>query len=109
MEPIQIVVVIFVIFAYSRVILRFKDKVLSGYEFLFWSSVWISIIIVALLPRITSWFSNLFGIGRPIDFVIYSSITILFYIIFRLYVKIEGLEQDVTKIVRSITINRRKK
>jgi len=109
MEPIQIIIVLFVIFAYSRVILRFKDKSVSGKEFIFWSIVWISIIVVALMPGITSFFSNLFGIGRPIDFVIYLSIIVLFYLVFRIYVKLESQDQDITKIVRNVAIKRRKK
>lgn len=109
MELIQIIVIIFVLFAYSRVILRFKDKVVTANEFIFWSVIWISIIIVALVPSITSWFSDLFGIGRPIDFVVYLSIILLFYLVFRIYVKLESVEQDVTKVVREITIKRRKK
>jgi len=109
MEPIQIIAVLFALFAYSRAILRFKDKKITGKEFLFWSIIWISIIIVALLPGVTSWFSNLFGIRRPIDLGIYASIIILFYLIFRMYVKLEGVEQDITKVVRNMAMKKEKR
>ncbi|MBU1854341.1 MAG: DUF2304 domain-containing protein, partial [Nanoarchaeota archaeon] len=53
--------------------------------------------------------SGFFGIGRPIDVVIYASIIVLFYLIFRMYVKIESMEQNITKVVREVTINNPKK
>ncbi|NQU98272.1 DUF2304 family protein [Candidatus Woesearchaeota archaeon] len=109
MEAIQIIAIIFALFAYSRAILRYKDKKITNKEFLFWTIIWVSMIIVAIIPIVASWFSNLFGIRRPVDFMIYASIIILFYIIFKIYVKIESLEQDFTKIVRNLAIKKNKK
>ncbi|MFH1770954.1 MAG: DUF2304 family protein [archaeon] len=109
MEPIQVIAIIFAIFAYSRVILRFKDKKMSNLEFLFWSIIWISIIVFASIPQVVNSLANVFGIERPIDLVVYVSIVLLFYLMFRIYVKIESHEQDITKIVRTVAIKESKK
>ena len=95
---IQILAIIFAVFALSRAFLRFKDKKVSTKEFLFWSVIWIAVIVVALLPRITGIISSLLGVGRGVDIIIYISIIALFYLIFRVYVKIDSLEQNISKV-----------
>lgn len=109
MEWIQIILIIFAVFAYSRAILQFKKKSINTGEFLFWSILWISVIITGVFPNWISTVSSLFGVGRAADFMIYLSIIALFYLMFRLYVKMDKLNQEQTKLVREIAINRAKK
>ena len=109
MEVIQILVILFVIFAYSRVLLRLRDKQMRAGEFIFWTIIWAAVIVVAILPAITGWLSNKVGIGRPIDIAVYVSIVLLFYLIFRMYVKFEKLDQNITKLVRTVAIEKEKK
>ena len=106
MEMIQILIVLFALFAYSRVVARTKDKKVSFNEFIFWSVLWIGIIAVALVPSVTSPFASLFGIGRGADFVVYLSIIALFYLIFRVYVKAEKIEKNITRLVREISLKK---
>lgn len=108
-EPIQVIIIIFALFALSRTILRFKDEQITTLEFIFWSLVWIIGSIIVLNPNSTFYLANLFGIQRGVDVIVYISIVILFYLIFRIYVKIEKLEQDLTKIVRELAIGKDKK
>lgn len=107
MEIIQILIVLFALFAYSRVVARTKDKKVNQKEFLFWSIVWIGIIIVALIPGISGLFADFFGIGRGADFIVYIGVIVLFYLMFRLYVKAEKTEKDITKLVREIALNKK--
>ncbi len=74
---------------------------------MFWGLLWTGVIVVALVPNITYFFSNLFGIGRGIDLAIYLSIILLFYLIFRMYVKVDKIEENVTKVVREIAIRKK--
>jgi len=107
MVIIKIVVTLFALFALSRAILRFKKKEISKKEVLWWSLLWLTLIIVALLPGFTTFFANLFGIGRGADVVLYASVIILFYLIFKIYVKIEQVEKNLTKIVRKLTLKKK--
>ena len=106
---IQIVVIIFVIFALSRAFLRFKDKKISNMEFIFWLLLWIAVLTVVFKPEITNIFANYLGIERGIDVVIYLSILVLFYLMFRLYVKIDVMEKNITKVVRKDAIEKTKR
>ena len=105
MELLQILAILFALFALSRAILRVKDGNLSIHEFLFWNVIWIAVLIFAFVPGISTLLANLFGIGRGVDFLLYISVVVLFYLIFRLYVKTEKTEQEITRLVSHIALN----
>ena len=113
MQPIQIIAIIFALFALSRVILRAKDKKLTTKEFIFWLFIWIALIIIAFFPEVSIFFADMFGLRRGMDLLIFASIGILFYLVFRLYIKLEEQEREITKVVREIAIkeanNKKKK
>ncbi len=101
MTPISIMIFVFSLFALSRVILRSKDKSISFRESIFWVLIWITIAGLTIFPQITDKISTVVGIGRGVDATFFVAIIFLFYIIFRLYVKIDQLDRDIT----SLTIN----
>ena len=109
LKVIAILAIAFALFALSRALLRYKDKKISLREFSFWSVIWIGIMVLSVFPEALSTISKYFGIERPIDLVVYGSIVLLFYLIFRLYVRIEQTDQSITKLVRMIAIERGKK
>jgi len=104
MEVIQIIITLFGLFALSRAVLRFKDNKLTRNELLFWMMIWIAVITIPLIPNLTSRVSNLFGIGRGMDMIVYISVVALFYLMFRLYVKVESVQKEITSVVRKISI-----
>ena len=106
---IQLLALVFVGFAASRVILRAKDKKISITELFFWLAVWTVLILVVFFPGLTSPAADFIGVGRGNDVIIYVSIGLLFYLMFRLYVKIEEIQQDITQVVRMTAINEKKK
>jgi len=105
---IQILLILFAVFAWSRAFLRMRGKDISIGEFSFWSVIWSTIIVIGLFPKIISHLSELVGIGRGTDLAIYVSILLLFYLMFRLYVKVDSQTIEITKLVRVIAINNAK-
>ena len=101
--------IIFAVFALSRVILRFKERAVSFRELIFWSVLWLAMILIAFLPGISGFIANIFGIGRGVDVLVYVSIIVLFYVLFRLYVKLDSMEQEITKLVRIVSLEKVKK
>lgn len=100
----QIIGIVFAVFALSRAVLRFKDHSIKGNELVFWTVIWGGVICVALFPSIFVTLSKLLGIGRGVDTLIYTGIIILFYLFFRMYVKVEAQQKEMTKLVREIAI-----
>lgn len=101
---IQILLIMFALFAWSRAGLRLRDNSIRVFEFVFWSFIWAGVIVFAAVPYALQWISDLFGIQRATDFAIYVSIVVLFYLVFRLYVHLDKQDQAMTKLVREIAI-----
>jgi hypothetical protein len=105
---IQIFIVAFVIFAASRSILRFREGALGRGELALWLLFWSAVGVAALLPRVTEWFARLLGVGRGVDAAIYVSIILLFYLVFRIFVRLDKIDHDLTLLVRRETLDRRR-
>jgi len=100
----QIILTLFLLFALSRVMLRYKSGEVSFRSLLFWTGIFGLAIISVLFPDITSEVANKAGITRGVDAVVYTSIALLFYLVFRLYVYLEDIRHDITSIIGKISM-----
>ncbi len=73
---------------------------LSARAMFFWMLLWICADVAVLIPNATTIIANILGIGRGTDLVLYLFVVITCVILFRLHVKIETLQRDITKVVR---------
>ena len=101
---IQIAAGIFLIFAISRLWLGFKHRTISSNGFIFWSIIWSVALISIINPNSTAIVARLLGIGRGADVIIYTSIVLIFYLIFRTQVMIEDLRHEISNLVRKIAL-----
>lgn len=104
MELIQVLGILFALFAISRVMMQIRRNAMSVESGLFWVFIWISVMLVVVFPDFLGYLANLVGVGRGVDVLIYLGIVALFYLIYTSYTKIENLEREITKIVREIAI-----
>ena len=86
-----------------------SDPPLPLVWFGFWAFFWVIASVVTLLPQTTTVAARLVGVGRGADFVLYLSVIALFYLIFRLFVKIEDLELEITRLVRKLALEESEK
>jgi len=105
---IQIFGIIFIIFATSRLYLRYKDKSLTASAALVWGVLWVLVSYFLIFPSSSSSLALSLGIGRGADLIVYVSIVVVYYLLFKIYVKIEQMNEDVTKLVRSIALEKKK-
>ncbi len=101
---IQFLIIAFVLLVISRIILSFKRRKISFKSLLFWLGLWLAISIVFLLPQITDYLAKMLGFWRGADVAVYFSILLIFYFIFRMFVKFEKIESDITTIAREIAL-----
>lgn len=101
---IQVIAAIFTLFALSRAYLRFKERKLSSFAFIFWMLVWVAGVLAILLPDVTTRIAKIFGIGRGVDVILYASIVIIFYLLFRIYIKIEDTQREITELTRKVAL-----
>ncbi|EHP89187.1 DUF2304 domain-containing protein [Methanotorris formicicus] len=107
MEIIQIFGILFALFAMSRVILQIRNRNMGLDEGIFWLFVWILVVVVLVFPQTLSCLAGVLGVGRGVDAIIYLSIVVLFYLIYRMYARMEHLEREITKVVREVAIKDR--
>lgn len=98
MSLIKILTVLFVIFAGSRVILRFHDKAIGYMSFFFWSGVWTAVLLVVFRPTLADRVATLFGISQGVNAMFFFAIILIFYLLFRLYIKLDNLDQLITQL-----------
>lgn len=107
--PIQIIFLLFLVFAASRALLRLKEGNITPASFLFWSGIWVLATFSVVKPEFTTFFAKVIGIGRGTDAVIYASIILIFYLIFRINVMMENLRNEITRLTTKIAIDRKPK
>lgn len=79
---------------------RARSGAISRAETVLWSTLWMGAAAVTLRPDLASRFAALIGVGRGVDAVLYAAVVGLFYLIFRIYLRIDKLERDITSLVR---------
>ncbi len=106
---VQLLLIVFLGFALSRVVLQFKSHRMKNTEFGFWAVLFTTSIFVVAFPNETTKLAKLLGIGRGVDLAVYASIVTLFYLVFRIYIYIEDLRHDMTELVRKIALEKKTK
>ncbi len=96
----QLLFLLFSLFAIVAVIKRRKEDAMSNLGTAFWIFFWILADMVVFFPDSTTLFANRLGIGRGTDLVTYVSFALIFFVLFRLHVKLHEIERDITTIVR---------
>ncbi len=106
MNIIQYILLLLIIFVIHRIWTRWHNREISRREWLGWSLFWLAAGISVLLPKTTDLVAGKLGLasGRGVDLIVYISIPLIFYILFRLLVKIDNLEQNITKITRHLSL-----
>jgi hypothetical protein len=104
MYLIQILLVLFFVFALVKVVIRYRKGEVSERGLGFWVSFWLLSAAVVLRPNSTAYFAKIVGIGRGADLVVYCSVALLFFIIFRLMITVNRLERQITVLTREIAL-----
>lgn len=104
MKPAQLLLLAFVLAALAKAIHSYRGRRMPPLDFLFWMLVWLGTAAIIIVPEATSFVAHLLGIGRGADLIIYLSLLISFYLMFRLYMALARLEQAITALVRALAL-----
>ena len=102
----QILILIFVAFVIFKSVKRLTKKEISFWLFLFWVSIWVFVALVSVFPVIIEKAAEFVGIGRGVDLVVYTAVFALFYLMFKIYVRVNKVEKEISQIVRKIAIDK---
>lgn len=101
---IKVIITIFILFVLSRVFLKYKKREITVREFLVWLIFWLLVLVATFWPRWTDLAANVVGVGRGADLLIFVSIIVLFFAVFKIIVKLKKIEREVTTIVRKVAL-----
>lgn len=105
----QIIATIIVLLLFIKVFFNLRSNKITIQRFFFWIILGIILILIVYFPEFVIYSANLVGIERAKDLPIYISITLLFYLIFKIFGKLESIERDITTIVKEISLGEKKK
>lgn len=103
----QILAIIIIVFFLARIFWQRKNNALSQSEFNFWLIFWfLALLAIIFLKKIDALVADLGFSGQGIDVLFYLAVIILFYFIFRLRLRMEKIEKNITKIVQEIALKK---
>ncbi len=104
MSLIQIIILVIVLIVWWRLYARLKSDELTLREFVEWFLLWLMAAVVVLVPEAASYLAFQVGVGRGSDLVTYLALLLVFYLIFKLFLRLEKFERQLTAIVRELTL-----
>ena len=102
--PIQIILIILFLLAIIKVIGRFRAHDLSWQAMALWILFWLGGIVIVSIPDSTFIVARLLGVQRGVDVVIYAAFILVFFILFRLLLKLERLQKEITVLNKEISL-----
>jgi hypothetical protein len=101
----QIFSVVLAGIAISKSYVDFRAKVESLPIFIFWIVTWIMIVVIALFPSIIDLLISSFGGGRTgLGTFFGMALVFLFFIVYRMYLKIERIERNLVKTIQEFAL-----
>ncbi len=107
LEPFQILMIVVGVFGIVRAIFLFRQRRITFGWLIFWGVIFAGLAVTSFVPAVSYYVSKPLGIERGMDLVIYLAILLLFYLVFKLLLKIEKLEQNITELVRAISLKKK--
>jgi len=106
----QIIALIIIAFILARLFWQKQKEKISASEFIFWLVFWcVSALAIIFLKWIDLVVSDLGFSSTGINFLIYLGMVLLFYLIFKINLKLEKMDREITKIVREEALKNRNK
>ena len=84
---------------------RYLNEKQSLPTVILWTILCLFVIAFSIFPSFSERFARLLGITRGLDFIIIALFVVMSYVIFRLFIKIDYLEDEINKIVKEVALN----
>lgn len=101
---IKIIILFFILFVLLRTVARFVKKEIRPRELLAWLIFWAAVGAAVILPQTTDILAQQVGVARGADLLVYISVLVLFYAVFKVLVKLEKIDRQITEIVRAVAL-----
>jgi|AntRauTorckE6833_2_1112554.scaffolds.fasta_scaffold00072_67 hypothetical protein len=101
----QIIALVLIIILITRLSLLKKKGKIQSNEYIFWMIFWsLAGLAMLFLKQLDNLLMDFGFSGSGINFLLYLAVLFLFYLIFRLRLKILDLDTKITKLLREIAL-----
>ena len=101
---IQYVLILAFLAAFALTWRRSRQSALGRTAAILWSVFWVAASVLVLRPEFATAMAAWLGVGRGVDAVIYVAIFFLYYLVFRIFLRLDKIDRDITVIVRSASL-----
>jgi hypothetical protein len=98
---IKILAVLFALLTLRRLVARYRKGDLLTFDFVVWLLLFSGIGVVVFIPHKTDALARWIGVSSGFNALTFVSITGLLFAVFRLVLRLQALERDVTRLVRA--------
>ena len=102
--PIQVILVLAIAAILFGTAQKAVRRNITLREFFLISLFWLFSLAVVLWPNATNSAAHLLGIGRGTDLIVYFATLSIAYAVFRIFIRLEKVERDITELVRRIAL-----
>src|SRR5262245_59573949 len=100
----KLLAVILAVIVVSKSYLDFRSRVESLQLFLFWAFMWAVIVTTALFPGVVDVVIQHLGTGTGVGTFLGMAVVLLFFLVYRIYAKLERLEHILTKAIQETAL-----
>jgi len=96
--------VLLIVFFIAKLGWQKYKKTISGSEFIFWLFFWlVTLVLILFLKQLDQFVASLGFSVSAIQVAVYLAVAVLFYFIFRVRLKLEKIEENLSKINEVVT------
>lgn len=100
----SLVAAIIILFFIAKLYWQKRKSAVSTGEFIFWLVFWLASLVLVLFLKQLDQLVASFGFSvSAIQVAVYLAIAVLFYFIFRVRLKLEKMEENLSKINEAVT------
>lgn len=92
------------VLAMGLAVIWFRQQKIGAMALLLWLFLWTGFAVVVLFPETAVVLAHLLGISRGVDLALYLSVILVFFLLFRIYVRLERVDLQITQIVRAVAL-----
>ena len=103
----QIIALLILIFFISKLIIQWKKKTISPNEFFFWLIFWsIAGLLIIFIKPIDKLVMDMGFSSSGINLIFYVAVLFLFYLIFKMRLRMVKMERDITELSRELSLRK---
>ncbi len=104
---IQILITLASAFVILKSVVSYSNRSIRLPTFVVWSLFWVAIIFFVWQPSLADRVASLLQVGRGADAMFYLSLIVIFYLLFKIFIRFERIDFQVTTLVREIALLRK--